>query len=99
TFQKLHFKQPDLIFTVMQDKKVRKIFKELSKISDSIILTRIGNSREYPLLSLGKLAKRYFKKVSFTYNIKDAFYLAKRKNLVLIGSFYLIGEFLKKCRK
>lgn len=95
TIQKLKIKNIDLIFTIMMDKKAKMILKELSKISSSIILTRIGNPREYPLEKLIFFAKKYFKDVYLTENIADAFKNSSKKNIVLIGSFYLIGEFLK----
>ncbi len=95
TIQKLKIRNIDLIFTIMMDKKAKIILKELSKISSSIILTRIGNTREYPLKKLISLAKKYFKDIYLTENIADAFKISRKKNVVLIGSFYLIGEFLK----
>lgn len=95
TIRSLKLDSFDLIFTIMCDKKIVQIFKMLSKITDTIILTHINSPRECSLSELEKKASRYFRKVYCKSNLKKAIQFASNKYVVLFGSFYLIGEFFK----
>ncbi len=93
TIKLLKWKDLNIIFTLMSDKKADLILKELSKISKQIILTRIGNKREYPMDKLFTITQRYFKTIYLTKDIENALELVKSRTCIITGSFYLIGEF------
>ena len=84
-----------IIFTIMCYKKAELVLKELSKVSKQLILTRINNEREFEINKLFNIARKYFKEIYLTGSVIEAINLVEGKDCLIVGSFYLIGEFLK----
>lgn len=95
TLKILKLQELQIIFTIMCDKKAGLILKELSKVSKQLILTRINNEREFEINKLFNIARKYFKEIYLTGSVIEALNLVEGKDCLIIGSFYLIGEFLK----
>lgn len=84
-----------IIFTLMSDKEADLVLSSLAKISDSLILTKINNPREYDFDLLFLKAKKYFKEIFLTDGLISALDLVKSENFILTGSFYLLSEYYK----
>lgn len=98
------FPEKKIIFlvTIMKDKDAHCIMRELGKVSDIIILTRLGLAREYDIKKLMKISKIYFRKVlktrNLTYGLSKGLKLARKNGLLCAtGSFYLVGSVLHIC--
>lgn len=80
------------------DKDIDGILKEITCVSDELILTRTSNPREAEPRQLALIAKRYYRKEPMVIeNIDEALREAKRiadkDDLICItGSFYLAGK-------
>ncbi|MDD5067639.1 MAG: hypothetical protein PHF84_11400 [bacterium] len=95
TYRLLKEPEPDIIFTMMNDKKAGPFLERLSRLSPSLILTRVNMEREYDIQDLFRIAKKYFNEVFLTKDLANGLALARRKRVVIIGSFYLAGRALR----
>ena len=88
---------PWLVFGAMNDKNSREMLRVLSGFFSKVILTGIAGNRAKPVAMLVQEAKGLFKCVLTAQNVEEAFGLARkasnpRANIVVTGSFYLVGE-------
>jgi folylpolyglutamate synthase/dihydropteroate synthase len=92
-----------LIFGTARDKKSARMLKQLSRVFDEVILTRIPNPRSQELPVLLQQARSCFRQVYPAGNVHAAMALAHalaqpKTEVVATGSFYLIGEIRKALR-
>jgi dihydrofolate synthase/folylpolyglutamate synthase len=90
-------RDPWLVFGAMNDKNSRGMLKILSGSFSKVILTGIGENRAKSIGILAEESKGLFKCVLTAQNIEEALGLLrkiplKNKNVVVTGSFYLVGE-------
>ena len=86
-----------LVFGAMNDKNSREMLKILSGSFSKVILTGIKGNRAKTIGMLAGESKGLFKCVLTAQNIKEAMDLLKRisrtgEDIVVTGSFYLVGE-------
>ncbi|MFH1800993.1 MAG: cyanophycin synthetase [Candidatus Omnitrophota bacterium] len=93
----LKIRDPWLVFGTMCDKNSREMLKVLGLLFSKVILTGIAGNRAKPVAMLVHEAKGLFKCVLTAPNVKEALSLLKKiapaeKEVVVTGSFYLVGE-------
>ncbi|MCR4290962.1 MAG: bifunctional folylpolyglutamate synthase/dihydrofolate synthase [Candidatus Scalindua sp.] len=92
------FRKLVLIIGLSSDKDVEGILKEITSISDDLILTRTGNPREAEPEQMAVMAKRFPHNNLMVIEdigeaLKEAKRIAKRDDLICItGSFFLAGK-------
>lgn len=102
TLKLYNIKDINLIFSILSDKDIENVLKELSIITEQIILVKINHPREAEIILLYNIAQKFFKKIVLMGNLKDAIKncLDSEKEYILItGSFYLCAEVLKFLNK
>ncbi|MFA5168662.1 MAG: cyanophycin synthetase [Candidatus Omnitrophota bacterium] len=90
-------RSPWLVFGAMSDKNSREMLRVLSGFFSKVILTGITGSRAKPVAMLLEEAKGLFNCVLTARNVEEALGLLRkasnpRANVVVTGSFYLVGE-------
>lgn len=96
------FKQDVIIFGIMEDKDYKNAFKEVIKHTNNIILTKPDYLRALEpgiLYSYAnKLNSTLKKNIMIAYSVKNSLNIADKmnyKNIILIGSFFLVSDGLK----
>ena len=95
TVKELGLENVTILFSILRDKDVDNVLKNLSKISNDIIVTEISDERrKMPAEEIEKYARRYFKSVKMIKDSRNALEYALEKSDVIIatGSAYLLGE-------
>lgn len=95
------FQKDEILFivSVLKDKDVSEIVKELGRVSDDVIFTGIDNERGFRADEMFDFGKNYFKNPHKSKNIKQALKDAEfmnKKVIVICGSFYLLKEYRKE---
>lgn len=98
---KFLFQKDEILFiiSILKDKDISEIIKELVKVSDNAIFTGIDNERGLSFDEMYDLGEIYFKNAYKAKNIKQALKDAKlinKKAIVICGSFYLLKEYEKE---
>lgn len=92
------------IFAASRDKQVSNIFKELRKVTDTIVITKSNHARAYAIDELAKIAASFFKTVYREASFKNAFKYLKSivsadSVIVITGSFFIVGEAYRLLKK
>ncbi|MEM2868557.1 MAG: folylpolyglutamate synthase/dihydrofolate synthase family protein [Candidatus Bathyarchaeia archaeon] len=101
TVKDLNLENVTLLFSVLKDKDVDGILRNLSEISDNIVVTEIGyEERRMPAEMIEKCAKKYFKRIKVIKQCCAALEYALESSDVIVatGSAYLLRE-LEICLK
>ncbi len=99
TLKDLNIERPTFLFSMLSDKNIDDFLKEISKISEKIVVTEIGYERRRTALKdIERYAKKYFPTVISFKNSCDAlkYTLKNERKIIATGSIYLLGE-LEKC--
>ena len=94
--ENFHYKRLVLVLGISDDKDIKGICRELSRITDKVVLTKAKSVRAAPP---DLLVRQFKNKESYiTKNVKEARILAKslakKEDLILItGSLFVVGEF------
>jgi dihydrofolate synthase / folylpolyglutamate synthase len=94
------YKELILVFGVSSDKDIEAIGKYLFPMADKIFFTRSDTKRAAAPEALKKRFPDYVKKITLTFNVKEAVELARRQatpdDLILVtGSLFVVGEALE----
>ncbi len=96
------FNQDVVIFGIMEDKDYKNAIKEVLKHSNNIILTKPDYARAMDPSILYSYAKKLNsmlnKNIMIASSVKDSLKIADKmnyKNIILIGSFFLVSDGLK----
>lgn len=99
TLKLYNIKDVNLIFSILSDKDIENVLKEVSTITEQIILVRINHPREAEIISVFNIAQKFFKKIMLVGNLKDAIkncLYSEKEYILITGSFYLCAEVLKR---
>ena len=99
TVKELGLENVTILFSILRDKDVDGVLRNLSKVSDDIIVTEISDERrKMPAEEIEKYARRYFKSVKMIRDSRKAleYVLEKSDVIIATGSAYLLGE-LERC--
>ena len=99
--QVLNDKKTICVFGMLRDKDYDFCLKELSKITDTVIVTEVDNPRRETIENLGNTAKKYIKNVYLEKEngkaLKKAIEIAKKDDVIIaLGSLYMMKN-IKKC--
>lgn len=82
----------DLIFSCLSDKDVVQNVKNLSGVTDRIILVPAPSPRAMDLEKISKAAERFFEQVVVAENVLDGMEQASREVVVVCGTFTILKE-------
>ncbi len=86
----------NVLFSALEDKDIEEMMANLKLLSNEISLVQIKNSRACELDNLVNYAKSIFEKVNSNLDSLKIIseLISKNEPLIVVGSFYLIEEFL-----
>lgn len=95
TVEELFLRKPVVVATQLKDKNYSQFFKEISRISDHLIVTEVKDERRKEAELLAEEAKKYVKGVEYFKDSSLAFERAYEVSdfILITGSLYLLGEF------
>lgn len=95
TVEELFMRKPVVVATQLKDKNYSQFFKEISRISDHLIVTEVKDERRKEAEILAQEASKFTKNVEFFKESSKAFERAfEISDFILVtGSLYLLGEF------
>jgi dihydrofolate synthase/folylpolyglutamate synthase len=102
TIQEIYNKKVMLVFSCLRDKDIRGMLKEIKPIVKKIYPTEIPHTRKRPVEEIKRIVNQLEMEMAETAGIieKDIKYAIKESStadiIIITGSFYLIGEALKK---
>ncbi|HEU12460.1 MAG TPA: bifunctional folylpolyglutamate synthase/dihydrofolate synthase [Euryarchaeota archaeon] len=95
TIEELFLRKPVVVVTQLKDKNYSAFLKEISRISDHMIVTEVKDERRKEAEILAEEAKKYTKSVECIKESSGAFKRAYEISdfILVTGSLYLLGEF------